>query len=65
MVVFIAVILDKCQQKEDINKFGIHYCKVMEQKGNHSMFSKGNEIVQLLEDSSEIFQCFGVIGMIS
>ena len=56
MVVFIAiVILGKRQQKEDIDKFGIHYRKVMEQKGNHSMFSKGDEIVQLLEDSSEIF----------
>ena len=56
MVVFaVIVVLGRRQQQEDIDKFGIHYRKVMEEKGNHSMFSKGDEIVQLLEDTSEIF----------
>jgi FHS family Na+ dependent glucose MFS transporter 1 len=57
IIVFIlASVLARRQQKAQMNGFHFHYHKGTEQS-NHSMFSKpkGDEVIQLLEDSSEIF----------
>ena len=57
IIVFIlASVLARRQQKVQMNGFHFHYHKGTEQS-NHSMFSKpkGDEVIQLLEDSSEIF----------
>ncbi|XP_028399817.1 sodium-dependent glucose transporter 1A-like [Dendronephthya gigantea] len=55
IIVFIVTsVLARRQKQEQVNDFGIHYRRSTEQS-NHNIFSKGDEIVQLLEDSSEIF----------
>ena len=55
IIIFIATsVLARRHKQEQVNDFGIHYRRSTEQS-NHNIFSKGDEIVQLLEDSSEIF----------
>ena len=56
IVFIIASILARRQQKLQTDGFHFHYHKGAEHS-NHSMFSKpkGDEVIQLLEDSSEIF----------
>ena len=57
IVVFIlASVLARKQQKLQTDGFHFHYHKGGEHT-NHSLFSKpkGDEVIQLLEDSSEIF----------
>jgi FHS family Na+ dependent glucose MFS transporter 1 len=56
IVFIIASVLAKRQRKGQTDGFHFHYHKGTEQS-NHSMFSKpkGDEVIQLLEDSTEIF----------
>ena len=56
IVFIIASVLAKRQLKLQTDGFHFHYHKGEEQS-NHSIFSKpkGDEVIQLLEDSSEIF----------
>lgn len=56
-VFIMASFLARRQKKQDINGVGFHYHKSNAEPSNHGLFSKskGDEVIQLLEDSSEIF----------
>ena len=54
IVFIIASILARQQLKQQTDNFGFHYHKGNDES-SHRIFSKGDEVIQLLEDSSEIF----------